>query len=158
MRTFPGIAITVAAFLGAVPPVSAKSSWSTASHPSLDVRPSGEDVDALIRASCAFDGLMILRVGAEFQVGQGKGEPVSVTIESGGKSSKLQGVSRWSPDSEMTGGTELVTELPLHDPALDILFSGKPVTMITQDQKKHQLLDADRGGVGKKFLKQCGRV
>lgn len=158
MQASLGIAVAIAALLGISSPVSAKSSWAIQSRPSLDVRPSGEDVDAFLRASCAFDGLMLLRIGAEYQVGNGKGEPVSVTIESSGKSSKLRGVSRWSPDSEMTGGTELVTELPLNDPVLEILFSGKPVTMITHDQKQHQLLDTDSGGVGKKFLKQCGRI
>lgn len=148
-------AIAITALFGFVPAVMAKSSWHTVSRPSLEVRPSGEEVDASMRASCAFQGIMILRIGAEDHVGGGKGEPVSVTIESGGKSARLHGVSRLSPDSEMTGGIELVTEVSLKDPALEILFGGKPVILITPDQKKHQLLDADNGGVGKRFLKQC---
>lgn len=155
MRLFISIAVAMLALSGFAPLATANSSWRMVSRPSLEVRPSGEEVDASMRASCAFEGMVILRIGAESHLGSGRGEPVSVTIDSGGKSAKLRGVSRLSPDSEMTGGSELVTEVPLNDPSLEILFGGKPVTMITQDQKKHQLLDADTRGTGKKFLKQC---
>lgn len=155
MHSFVRIAIVIVSLFGVVSPTIAKSSWHMINRPSLEVRPSGEEVDASMRASCIFSGLILLRIGAENHLGEGKGEGVSVTIESGGKSAKLRGISRFSPESEMTGGRELVTEVPLNDPVLEILFSGKLVTMITQDQKKHQLLDVDNGGVGKKFLKQC---
>jgi hypothetical protein len=55
----------------------------------------------------------------------------------------------------MTGGTELVTELPLGDPVLEILFGSKPATIITPDQKKHPLADGDSLAAGKRVLKQC---
>ncbi|WP_442753732.1 hypothetical protein ACNHKD_12070 [Methylocystis sp. JAN1] len=149
-------ALIAAALLAAcASPAFGKTTWAGKPRPYLEARPSADEADATVRASCAFDGVLTLRLGADIGVGEGKGEPVSVKIESGGKSVKVQGVSRNSPDSEMTGGTELATDLPLNDPAVEILFSGKAVTLVTPDQKKHPLVDADAAGAAKKFLKQC---
>jgi hypothetical protein len=155
MQTIARAVLALAALAATAAPAFAKITWGGKARPYLEARPSAEDSDATVRASCAFDGLLSLRLGADIGVGDGKGEAVSVKIESGGKSAKVQGLSRFSPDSEMTGGTELATDLPLNDPAIEILFSGKPVTLITADQKKHPLVDADGAGATKKFLKQC---
>ncbi len=155
MLGYVNAALVALLLVAAAAPAHAKMSWRTFNRPSLEIRPGEEESDATVRASCAFAGLIILRLGGQYNVGEGKGEQVSVTIESGGKSSKIRGVSRYSPDSEMTGGTELVTEMPLEDPALDILFGSKPATIVTPDQKRHPLADGDSAGAGKKFLKQC---
>lgn len=137
-------------------PAYAKMSWRSASRPYVEVRSGEEESDAVLRASCGFERLITIRLGAEHRIGEGKGETVTVTIESDGKSAKLRGISKNSPDSEMTGGIELLTEIALEDPAVDILFSGKPVTITMPNQKRDRLLDADAGRIGRKFLKQCG--
>ncbi|WP_424362346.1 hypothetical protein [Methylocystis parvus] len=155
MKRFAPAIIATASLALCAAPAFAKTSWGGKPRPYLEARSNEDEADATVRASCAFDGLMTLRLGADIQVGEGKGEAVTVKIESGDKSAKVHGLSRSSPDSEMTGGTELVTDLPLNDPAIDILFSGKAVTIVTPDQKKHTLVDADSAGATKKFLKQC---
>ena len=137
-------------------PACAKVTWRSASRPYLEVRSNEEETDAALRASCGFDRLITIRLGAEHRIGDGKGEAVAIIIESDGKSAKLRGVSKNSPDSEMTGGIELLTEIPLEDPAVDILFSGKPVTITMPNQKRAHLLDADVDRTGRKFLKRCG--
>lgn len=149
-----GLFSTAAVLALLVSPALAKTTWSVVTMPFLEARPSESETDADLRASC-FDGLVSVRIGGTIGVGKGNGEAVSVKIESEGKSAKVQGVSRASPDVEMTGGTELVTDLPLNSPAVDILFSGKAVSIVTPDQKKHPLLDADASGAGKKFRKKC---
>ncbi len=102
---------------------AAKTSWSVANMPFLEARSSEPESDADLRAFC-FDGLVAIRIGGSIGVGKGGGEPVSVKIEGEGKSARVQGVSMNTPDSEMTGGTELVTDLRLDSPAAEILFSG----------------------------------
>jgi hypothetical protein len=136
-------------------PALAKTLWGGKPRPYLEARPTEEESDAAVRAACMFDGLISLRLGAVYGVGKGNGEPVSVRIESDGKSARVQGLSRKSPDIEMTGGTELATELPLDDAAIGVLFSGKAVSIVTPDQKKHPLVDADASGTAKKFLDRC---
>lgn len=155
MKPFPPAIVAIAALAACASPAFAKTTWGGKPRPYLEARSNEDEADATVRASCAFDGLLTLRLGADIGVGEGKGEAVSVKIESGDKSAKVHGVSRNSPDSEMTGGTELATDLPLNDPAVEVLFSGKAVTIITPDQKKHTLVDADSAGATKKFLKQC---
>ncbi len=146
--------LILAAAILAASPALAKTTWSVVSRPFLEARPAEEESDADLRATC-FDGLVTVRIGGTIGVGKGNGEAVSVKIEGDGKSAKVQGVSRTSPDVEMTGGTELVTDLPLNSPAVEILFSGKAVKIVTPDQKTHTLFDADSSGAAKKFLKQC---
>ena len=145
-----------AALLLALPVVSAqaKTIWSVASRPFLEARSSEPESDADLRATC-FDGLVTVRIGGTIGVGKGSGEPVSVKIEGEGKSAKVQGVSMSTPDSEMTGGAELVTDLRLDSPAAEILLSGKAVKIVTPDQKTHTLFDADSAGAVKKFVKKC---
>jgi hypothetical protein len=138
----------------ALPAARAKTVWSVASKPFLEARSSEPESDADLRATC-FDGLVTVRIGGTIGVGKGNGEPVSVKIEGDGKSVRVQGVSRNTPDSEMTGGAELVTDLLLDSQAAEILFSGKAVKIVTPDQKTHTLFDADPAGAVKKFLKQC---
>ncbi|QGM98817.1 hypothetical protein [Methylocystis parvus] len=143
-------AIAVLSFASA----NAKTVWSVERVPMIEARPSEPESDADLRAIC-FDGHVAVRIGGAIGVGKGNGEPVSVKIEGDGKSAKVQGVSKTTPDVEMTGGTELVTDLPLDSPAAEILFSGKVVKIVTPDQKTHTLFDADSSGAAKKFLKQC---
>jgi hypothetical protein len=145
-----------AALLLALPVASAqaKTIWSVASKPFLEARSSEPESDADLRATC-FDGLVTVRIGGTIGVGKGAGEPISAKIEGEGKSAKVQGVSMNTPDSEMTGGAELVTDLRLDSPAAEILFSGKAVKIVTPDQKTHSLFDADSAGAVKKFVKQC---
>jgi hypothetical protein len=149
--------ISAALLLAApVAAADAKTVWSVENKPFLEARSSEPESDADLRATC-FDGLVTIRIGGSIGVGKGGGEPVSVKIESEGKSARVQGVSMNTPDSEMTGGSELVTDLRLESPAAEILFSGKAVKIVASDHKTHTLFDADQAGTVKKFLKQCRR-
>ncbi len=147
--------ISAALLLGLpVAAAEAKTSWGVSKMPFLEAGSSEPESDADLRAIC-FGGLVTIRIGGSIGVGKGDGEPVSVKIEGEGKSATLHGVSMNTPDSEMTGGTELVTDLHLDSPAAEILFSGKAVKIVTPDHKTHTLFDADPAGAVKKFVKQC---
>jgi hypothetical protein len=62
-------------------------------------------------------------------VGKGEGEKVALTFKSDGREAVVRGLSKWSDDSEMTGGTELVTEVKTSDPLFSVLQTGKAVRL-----------------------------
>lgn len=149
------ISIVVAALASLRVDARERIEWRREERPYLEARSKEAESDAMVRASCALQGRIQLRLGAYFSIGRGEGEPVSITVDSGAKTASVKGVSKFSPDSEMTGGTELVAEVGLDDPVVDILFSGRQVTIVTPGKKKERLLDADASGVTKKFVDDC---
>ena len=83
MLPYANTALVTLLLVAVAPPALAKMSWRIVNRPSLEIRPSEEESDTTVRASCAFECLIVLRLGAQYHVGEGKGELVSVTIESG---------------------------------------------------------------------------
>ncbi|GEM_PF-3364722 len=96
---------------------------------SLTGQPDEEESDQVLFARCRADGRIDLAVGAYEGVGEGKGEPVSVTLSSGGKSATLHGKSQNSRNFEMTAGTELATTVASDDSIFALLMSEQPVAI-----------------------------
>jgi len=140
---------------------SATDWWSGVheKHVYLEGRPydsAEQESDADFRATCGSDGTVELRVGATLGIGEGRGEAVAATLQSGGVKVELQGKSRWSVDSEMTGGTELTMTAPLDHPVFSVLQTGKPITLLSGG-KKTSLSGRKAASAAKAFLDKCGR-
>ena len=85
--------------------------------------------DAFLRATCTGGGIVELRLGAEFDVGQGRGEPVTLSLQSKGKKVRIHGRSFPSADSQMTGGSELLSSFSTKDEIFVVLLSGAPIRL-----------------------------
>jgi hypothetical protein len=135
----------------------AEIKWSNGARPYLEARSTEEESDASLRAICRNSQTIELRAGANEQVGEGDGKAVTLEFQSDGKKATLTGISKFSEDSEMTGGTELVTEVKDNDPIFSVLQTGKPVT-ITGFNDKKPVVWAAKGmkSAVAKFLKACG--
>ncbi|HEX4533752.1 MAG TPA: hypothetical protein VH000_05935 [Rhizomicrobium sp.] len=126
------MAALAAAILVPLPAMATvKVNWSTDKDNGLQVlygQPDEEETDQVLSATCRKDGRIDLHLGAYDDVGEGKGEAVSVTLSSGGKSAVLNGKSQNSENFEMTGGTELFTTVGRDDALFAVLATGKPIT------------------------------
>jgi hypothetical protein len=80
-------------------------------------------------AHCRKDGSIDIGVGAHSRVGRGRGDAVRLTIASAGERTMLSGASRWSMNSEMTGGTELRARVRPDDALFAVLRTGKPIAV-----------------------------
>jgi len=98
-------------------------------RPYLHGLPDEEESDTVIWMVCRADGSIDIGVGAEPNVGEGKGEAVALTLTSGSAVAKLAGRSQNSPNFEMTGGTELRTQIKRDDALFAVLASGKPIAV-----------------------------
>ncbi len=78
---------------------------------------------------CRKDGRFAVGVGANSTLGKGKGEVISATLSSGGKTAILKGTSKNSINFEMTGGAELTTVVSKDDPLFAVLTTGKPIKL-----------------------------
>jgi hypothetical protein len=99
------------------------------SVPHLVIRSNETESDAFIRATCSQTGMVELRLGAEFDVGAGKGGAVTLTLKSAGKTANISGVSLQSIDSPMTGSSELLATVPSTDPVFAVLSSGASIRL-----------------------------
>jgi hypothetical protein len=128
------LAALAAAVLLPLPAMAApvKVNWSVDKDDkgmaTLSGLPDEEESDLVLWAACRKDGKMDIGVGAYDEVGQGKGEAVTVTLASGGKTVTLKGKSQNSANAEMTGGTELQTTITRDGPLFALLATGKPIT------------------------------
>lgn len=81
---------------------------------------------------------------------------MTLTLASAGKSATVKGRSRWSENSEMTGGTELRATVALTHPLFAVLATGKPITVTGSLKKpvtwKVRSLKARLAA----FIKACG--
>jgi hypothetical protein len=93
----------------------------------LSGMPDVPEVDYELWAHCRADGKIEVGAGAEVHVGKGRGEAVTLKLTSGGKTATLTGVSRWSENSEMTGGIELRATVSRDHPLFAVLATGKPI-------------------------------
>jgi hypothetical protein len=127
-----------------------KGSW-------IDIRgPVEEEGDALLRLRCRGFGLIDTHLGGAVGIGKGEHEAVTVTLSSGGLKAEVKGLSIFTEDSEMTGGTELLTALmPNHD-AFGVLTSGKEIELKSPDKTERFTLGPKPTAALKAFLKKCG--
>jgi hypothetical protein len=153
MRQFFGCTVLV---IVAVVPAAAATKWTVSTRPYLVARSTESESDASLRALCRYSESIELRLGAEDGgVGEGKGEKVNLHLESQGKTATLEGVSRRSEDSEMTGGTELVTEVRADAPVFAVLQTGKPVKLSGSLPKPVVWSPQGMASAVKTFLKAC---
>jgi hypothetical protein len=74
--------------------------------------PAGEEEpDDVLRLTCSKGGAVQVGLGAHQSLGNGKGEPLSVTLASGAHSVTLKGKSARSMNFEMTAAHELRADL-----------------------------------------------
>ena len=93
----------------------------------LSGMPDQEEVDTDVWLACRKDGRFDIGLGANDSIGEGKGEAVSVTLTSGGKTATVKGTSHNSDNFEMTGGTELIGVVAKSDPLFAVLSAGPTV-------------------------------
>lgn len=98
-------------------------------QPNLTGMSTVEEADTEFWALCIGGGQAEIGVGANSIVGKGAGEKVALTLKSGAQTATIAGTSRNSENSEMTGGTELHTQVKIDDPLFAVLATGKPVTV-----------------------------
>jgi hypothetical protein len=129
---------------------------STGQVLAIEIRPTAPEVDALLDATCVASNTIDIRFGGEYPFGKGKREPTSLTLTSGGLSTKIDGVSVDSPDDEMTGGVMLLTSVEPDGKTMQILSSGKEIVFKLPDgtSEKVTLGKAVTEAV-KKFVKDC---
>lgn len=118
--------------------------------------PDESEVDFEFWARCRPDGMIDVGLGAESHVGKGKGERVSLTLTSAGRTVEVEGVSRASANAQMTGGVELQARVTRDDKLFVLLKSGQPIA-VTEPIKP---LKWDVRGLKAKveaFLRDCGK-
>lgn len=147
--------VAFALLLGLTVAAVAETKWSTGSAPTLTALSTEVESDFSLFAMCPMPGIVELYVGANEQVGKGQGEAVRLRLESDGKSATLSGVSRNSYNSEMTGGTELVTRIETSNEVFRVLATGKPVKLSGSLSKPVTWNHAGMSGAVRKFLKEC---
>jgi hypothetical protein len=136
-------------------PSQAAMRWQAGHRPVLLAHSTESESDRAFWALCRGPGAIELRIGADDYVGKGEGEPVSLTFAGGGRSATLRGVSKKSDDFQITGGSELVTEVTTDDPVFAMLLTGKPLT-ITGSVKKPIVLDGNSAKPAvARFLAAC---
>lgn len=102
------------------PGSAAEIIWSSGDRFSLEGRYDESESDTVIRAVWLSRRAIEVKLGAGDIVGKGKGEKVRLVFKSGNATAVVNGVSKPSVDSEMTGGTELVTQIPPDDPLFTV--------------------------------------
>jgi hypothetical protein len=153
------IVVTIGTLLvaGLANPARAEIKWSVLTRPYLLARTTGPEGDATLRAICRNPNAIEVRIGAEENVGKGNGEPVTLRFSGNGTAVSIKGVSRRSEDYQMTGGTELVTELQADDAFFKLLTSGQPVKVSGSLQKTTTWVGAEMTEAVKKFFSTCTR-
>ena len=98
-------------------------------RPYLQGAPSEPETDKQFWALCLADGGIDIGVGAESNVGEGNGEPVTLTLAVAGATAKLAGNSRKSANFQMTAGTELRARIKREDALFTVLAADKPIAV-----------------------------
>lgn len=139
---------------------NAEIDWRMSARPpaSLEGRSTESESDASFRAVCRNKRTVEVRVGAEEQVGKGRGELVKLQFASSGRSAIIQGVSKKSADFEMTGGTELVANVTPNHPVFAVLMTGKPVSLSGSVARRATWTSNNMRAAVEKFLRACRRA
>jgi hypothetical protein len=126
------------------------------SVPHLVIRSNAPEGDALVRAICIGAGMVELRLGAEFDVGAGKGETATLSLKSAGKTASVSGTSLQSIDAPMTGSSELLATISSADPIFSVLASGVSIRFSGSIKGSPSVsLGAEATKSLKKFLASC---
>jgi hypothetical protein len=133
----------------------AKTKWTAGTVASLYAMSDESESDHSLYAFCAIPGIVELYVGAQEQVGKGENDAVKLRFESDGKSATLSGFSRRSYNSEMTGGTELVTRVEATHDLFKVLATGKPIKLTGSLSKPIIWNHPGMADAVKKFSKAC---
>jgi hypothetical protein len=136
-------------------PAVAKTKWTAATSPSLYAASDEVESDHSLQAFCPIRGIVELYVGAQEQVGKGANDAVRLRFESDGKSATLSGFSRRSYNSEMTGGTELVTRVEASHDFFKVLTTGKPIRISGSLSKPVTWNHPGMAEAVKKFMRDC---
>lgn len=104
-------------------------------QPHLFALPTAEESDFDFWALCKKGGVIEIGIGADTNVGKGDGEPVTVTLKSGGKEAKIEGRSIKSENYEMTAASELRTQAKAGDPLFAVLSAGAPISVTGSIEK-----------------------
>ena len=129
---------------------------STGQSLALEIRSTEPEVDALIDATCVAANTIDIRIGGELPLGKGDHKPTSLTLSNGTLSARIDGISVASPDVEMTGGSMLLTSVEPQGKVMQILSSGKPITLRPPDKSTHKLsLGKSVTEAVKAFVKKC---
>ena len=125
--------IALATACGVVQAEAKSIGWNYAKGPmELSGYPSGEaEPDYVLRITCRAGAKVEIGIGAYDDIGRGKSGPLSVTLTSGDRSVILSGKSARSKNFEMTGSSELRTQMSLieADKLLAVLASGLPIAV-----------------------------
>jgi hypothetical protein len=117
-----------------------------------------DEPDYLFWLSCKSGGAMDMGVGADVSVGRGTGEPVTLTGKGGGAEFKIEGVSRNSKNSEMTGANELVkANVTLDEPVIKALAQPQASVTIVGGKQRFTLPGKDFAAKLAAFRKGCGK-
>lgn len=133
----------------------AATNWSVSTIPTLLALPTESESDTSLLALCRNAGNIELHIGANEEVGRGRGESATLRFQSDGKSAVVKGVSRRSDNYEMTGGTELVTRVSSDSEFFKVLATGKPVNVSGSLKKSVTWSDTAIASAVTKFLLDC---
>ena len=116
-----------------------------------------DEPDYLLRLVCTKDRTIEMGLGADAEVGSGKGEKVVLIAKTGGADFRIEGVSRNSKNFEMTGGTELVKPVTLDEPIIKALASPNASVAVSGGKRRFTL--PGRGFAAKlaAFNKGCAK-
>ena len=126
LRLLIGVAMALAPAVA-----SADVAWTLGKkqgRPFLQAMSTEAESDTEFWALCGAGGAIEIGVGADTNVGEGKGEPVTLTLASGPTRATLSGQSRNSANFQMTAGTELRAKITRGDAVFKVLAAGQPIT------------------------------
>jgi hypothetical protein len=110
--------------------------------------------DTDIRLTCLRVGVAEVNVGAEDHIGEGNGERVTLRLRSASAAITLNGRSRFSPNSELTGGTELRANVGANSGLIKMLTAPGAI-VVTGSNVKMTLPEPGRLEAISRFRKGC---
>ncbi len=132
-RTMSAVRLLLCAAIVLVPAAaSAEMLWSFSrehGQPRLQAMSDEPESDAEFWALCRSGGAIDIGIGADTSAGKGEGEPVTLTLASGGTRAIVVGKSRNSANFQMTAGTELRASIARGHVLFKVLETDKPIAV-----------------------------
>ena len=123
-------------------------------RPYLFAMPTEPEADTLFWALCGKGGAIALGLGGDADVGKGEGEPVAITLKSGGATASIAGRSRKSGNFQMTGTHELRASVRRDHAVFKVLATGEPIVASGSMKAMTWQVKGLKAMVGN-FLKAC---